>query len=240
MRIELEIGSNYGKWTVLKFDGVDIHRCRRYKCRCECGFEKLITAGALAAGRTKSCPRCKSDDLTGRQFGLWTVISRSDDKSIATNYHTLWLCKCTCERIHSVERCNLIRGNSKGCWICRRNVIECNKFPKVWYRKLLEQAKQRGHYFEISEDELWQVWELQKGICSLSGLKIEITNALKTTTASVDRIDNSLGYIIGNVWFIHKHLNMMKYRYDLNYFTEMCCRVADQVYKEKENGSIRR
>jgi hypothetical protein len=81
----------------------------------------------------------------------------------------------------------------------------------------------------LSEDELWAILEAQNGKCPLTGMDIEVTDSYKTNTASVDRIRNDLGYVAGNVWFIHKHVNMMKFKYDLAYFIKMCGRVTENA-----------
>lgn len=228
MKTELKSGSKYGKWTILEFDRVDEKRARRYFCRCDCGKESSVKASAIASGKTQSCIRCKSSDFSGKKFGLWTVLRRSDEKSTGTKRRTQWVCKCECGSEHLVERCNLIKGTSEGCWLCRRNVINAQYFPRIWYRKLKEQAKCRGHVFSITELELWEIWVKQDGKCKLTDMPIEISKNYKSTTASVDRIDNSKGYTEDNVWFIHKHVNMMKFKYDVDYFFEMCQRVVDK------------
>lgn len=228
MKTELKIGAKYDKWTIVAFDCVDDKRRRRYLCKCECGIQRSVAAAEIANGRTKSCPRCKRDNLTGKIYGLWTVVSRSNKKS-KNGYRTLWLCKCECGKKALVQRSNLISGGSKGCWTCRRDVIVTSKFPKIWYRKVLEQAKSRGHLFEMTEEDMWSIWENQKHICPLTGIELLITNDKNKTTASIDRINNELGYIKGNVWFIHKHINMMKFTYDLAYFVTMCKRVAEKM-----------
>ena len=39
-------------------------------------------------------------------------------------------------------------------------------------------------------------------------------------------IDNSKGYEIGNVQWVHKDINMMRNKYDITYFIKMCRLVA--------------
>jgi hypothetical protein len=42
------------------------------------------------------------------------------------------------------------------------------------------------------------------------------------TTASLDRINNKLGYVKGNVHWVHKDINLMKQCFDLDHFVKMC------------------
>lgn len=52
---------------------------------------------------------------------------------------------------------------------------------------------------------------------------------IKRTTfnASLDRIDSSLGYIIGNVQWVYKGVNFMKGEMSHDYFIEMCKMITE-------------
>ena len=53
----------------------------------------------------------KLDDLTGRRFGSWTVLSRSFNRDKITK----WLCRCDCGTERAVYSINLKRGLSRSC-----------------------------------------------------------------------------------------------------------------------------
>lgn len=187
-----------------------------------------MPASYIANGSSNSCNKCRAEDLTNREFGRWTVLSRHSESS--KHNHTLWLCKCSCGKEGLVERCNLINDASRGCWECQRNVLLTEYFPRSWYRKQMEQAKVRNIEWNISEKELWEIWDKQKNKCAISGLPIAVDNDTKLHTASIDRIDSKKDYHIENVCFVHKHINLMKYTFGLQYFVEMCKLIA------KNNG----
>jgi hypothetical protein len=42
-----------------------------------------------------------------------------------------------------------------------------------------------------------------------------------------DRIDSSKGYVVGNIQWVHKHINKMKNKYPQDHFIEMCRLVAE-------------
>lgn len=46
-------------------------------------------------------------------------------------------------------------------------------------------------------------------------------------TASLDRKDNTRGYTLNNVQWVHKDVNIMKNTFDRDYFVSMCRRVAE-------------
>jgi hypothetical protein len=225
MKTILEINKKYGKWKILSFDKVDEKRRRRYNCECECGIVKSISAACIARGDSKSCNRCRAADLTGKKFGNWTVISKHNESS--KNKHTLWLCECTCGKRNLVERCNLIRNKSRGCWKCQRNVITTQYFPPSWYRKQISQAKTRNLEWNITEKELWNILNEQNFKCAISGIDLFVDKDCKKITASIDRINSDFFYEKNNVWFVHKHINLMKFNFDINYFLKMCILISE-------------
>jgi hypothetical protein len=48
-------------------------------------------------------------------------------------------------------------------------------------------------------------------------------------TASLDRIDNSQGYINGNIQWVHKIINRIKMDLNTSYFVELCKKVAQHA-----------
>jgi hypothetical protein len=85
---------------------------------------------------------------------------------------------------------------------------------------------------DISIEYAWNLFIYQDKTCKLSGLPISIGNKPCSNTASIDRIDSSLGYIEGNIQWIHKHVNFMKRTYSNEYFIEMCTKIANQNKKK--------
>ena len=53
----------------------------------------------------------KGEDLTGRVFGLLTVLGKVESRK----GHTLWLCRCKCGKVKKIYRSNLIHQKSCGC-----------------------------------------------------------------------------------------------------------------------------
>ena len=64
-------------------------------------------------------------------------------------------------------------------------------------------------------ESLKEIWDSQQGICPLTGWKLELPTQSKQyrlhiKTASLDRIDNSKGYILGNVRFVSVMFNFAR------------------------------
>lgn len=55
------------------------------------------------------------EDLTGKKFGSWEVISLAHKKSFPKDSPTKYVCKCDCGTIREVQAGNLKNGKSKCC-----------------------------------------------------------------------------------------------------------------------------
>lgn len=55
----------------------------------------------------------KNTDITGKKYGLLTVISR--DLDFKSPKHTKWICKCECGNTKSIYKDALISGSTKSC-----------------------------------------------------------------------------------------------------------------------------
>ena len=54
----------------------------------------------------------------------------------------------------------------------------------------------------------------------MTGMHISLE--YKEQTASFDRIDNSKGYEVGNIQWVHKEINMMRGTLSVDRFIELC------------------
>jgi hypothetical protein len=83
------------------------------------------------------------------------------------------------------------------------------------FKKYESNAFKRNLDFKLTIDDLWDLFQKQKGKCSLTGIDIKLLNSSINNnhhlqTASLDRIDNNLGYILNNVRWVHKIINSLK------------------------------
>jgi hypothetical protein len=97
----------------------------------------------------------------------------------------------------------------------------------------LAHARTRHHSnVEVTLEYISELFDKQGGKCALTGWDIVFGGGAKDwreTTASLDRIDSRLGYIEGNVQWVHKDVNIAKHDYPQNYFIELCRAVADEL-----------
>lgn len=85
-------------------------------------------------------------------------------------------------------------------------------------------AIKRNLKFELTMQYAWDLYKRQEGKCALSGVPIQFPSnrATRDGTASLDRIDSSEGYIEGNVQWLHKDVNRMKWDLSQSDFISFC------------------
>lgn len=67
-------------------------------------------------------------DLTGKQFGNWIVLKKSDSTNKCG--HVKWLCQCGCGNIREVSGVLLRNGESKSCGCIHKEIISNNLIGK--------------------------------------------------------------------------------------------------------------
>lgn len=115
--------------AVSKADERGVDGSVRWHCVCDCGTLVIKSANALRFGAVTSCGCSKTaEDLTGRIFGRWTVMSLHAER--LKNGGTTWVCECECGTTAKVTRNNLIRGLSKSCG-CLKNELSSARITAI-------------------------------------------------------------------------------------------------------------
>lgn len=163
-------------------------------------------------------------DLTGKKINKWTIL-----EFIGNSKDSIWLCQCDCGFIKKQTRGVLVSNQSKQCRKCASKSITNihQELTTTIHNKFASGAKKRNINFTVSKEYCWELFLKQNKKCALSGLDIEFATTASghnhhETTASLDRIDSSKGYIQGNVQWIHKHINRMKWCFSQEYFIQLC------------------
>ena len=98
-----------------------------------------------------------------------------------------------------------------------------------WFNSFRKSALTRGYCWEIDISFVDTMYEEQRGVCVYSGLPISWSVQGWDHTASLDRIDNDLGYTEDNVQLVHKEVNMMRGSLEDERFKELCNLIANKV-----------
>ena len=165
-------------------------------------YDELLKIRSFVNGKVK--------DLASQTFGSLIVLERVNNDRFGKSR---WNCKCSCGRTKVIHTSSLTRGLTKTCGYCERvNFKGYKTISGAYFRTIKEGANARELEFNITIEDIYNIWTTQNGKCALSGVNIFFaTNQDKALqTASVDRIDNQKGYTIDNIQIIHKRLNRIK------------------------------
>lgn len=179
----------------------------------------------------------KVENQINEIYGKLKIIS---EHSKTKNGHYRYTCLCECGNTTNVLLTHLRQGNTKSCGCDKPIGITHHQWDGVgeisgdyWYNHVIRNAnKSKGRRIlevNITKDYMWNLFLKQDRKCALSGININFPKVHKDKNynASIDRIDSSLGYIIGNVQWVDKDVNMMKRTYNNEYFINMCKLIAE-------------
>lgn len=229
--VKIKIGDTVGTWKVIERLARDSrHYC--WKCICVCGAEKTVYS---LASKFERCQVCKKqatdtdDDLTDKQFEDWFVV-----KQIQHGLRKRWLCRCACGAESPVSTHALLSGGSTRCRKCSYRKMQLNgKMSYQRYFSIKKGAALRGIEFspQLTREYLADLFETQLRCCAISGISLQFAPNSKTVrkggdTASLDRIDSTKPYEIGNVQWVHKLINIMKCRLSTEQFVKWCRQVV--------------
>lgn len=175
-------------------------------------------------------------DYTGLRFGYLEVIGMSPKPADKRREYQA-ICKChNCGK----ENCriftiNLRKGRAKSCG-CLKGYRIKGKDRKnykghegitgsIWGR-IKQGAIKRGLDFTITIIEAWTLFEQQEGKCALTGLPIAIGEGRFMGTASLDRKDSSRGYLLDNIQWVHRNVNIIKHSCSQEYFITLCRKIS--------------
>ncbi len=130
--------------------------------------------------------------------------------------------RCSSSRQENKER---IKTIGKLNYFTKNNQYAMNRIDEFTpFKYHIRNAKRRKDHgeFSITSSYLKELWESQNGLCAVTGLKLEHRyfsswkhDKKSPYQASLDRIDNSKGYIVGNIRFV-----CLMYNYARNNFSD--------------------
>ncbi len=208
-----------------------------WDCKCDCGEIKSYRSDVLRKQNVQSCGCTLHHVKVGDKVGQLKVVERLGRKSSRSIW---WKCLCACGK--SVEHTShTIRcGNTRSCGCLSNpngkrhpNFVGYEEMSGNFFNAVRNGAKIRDIPFKITKKQIWNLFEKQNRKCALSGMDLQfginsrIKEKKRECTASVDRIDNTKGYIKGNIQWVHKYVNKMKNTHSQEYFIKMCKMVAE-------------
>lgn len=108
----------------------------------------------------------------------------------------------------------------------RRENTHGELIPLTWLRKNQASAKTRNIEWALDAEDIQCLYIIQGGLCALSGMPIDWSKKGRVHTASIDRIDPTIGYLPTNIQLVHKDINRMKQSFQQLYFITLCHSVS--------------
>lgn len=140
-RQRINIGSTYGRLTVLSFSGRNPHGNLLWNCKCSCGVDKTVTGSNLLGGTNPSCGCWKSEEL--KQRNTTHGLSNLPEYSI-------WLGikgRCLCKTMHDYKS-----YGGRGITLCKRWLVFENFIKDVGARPTnlhtIERIDNNGGYYQ--------------------------------------------------------------------------------------------
>lgn len=151
----------------------------------------------------------------------------------------VWLCKCDCGKEANVRISKLKNGTTKSCGCFKNKNLTYSKqtgsshgnwkgyldISKSFYSRIKQSSIQRNIEFSVEIEYLQELFIKQNGKCAYTGIDITLPINVRQLRgegnekiASLDRIDNSKGYIEGNLQWLCKRINYMKHTMNDEYF----------------------
>ena len=185
--------------------------------------------------------------VPGSVFGAMTVCEdgvvrvnciKTDTGKVRSRYYVK--VNCSCGNTLWVKTTYLKRRLPKSCKNCRserRNgAFRTLPTEEAFWRNKLTDIKRRsrknGIPFDITTKYVRELWAQQDGKCALSGWDLSTDDPYNLT---LDKIIPKNGYCIGNVWWTHRKVNMVKQDLLLDDLVLLC----KEIVKRFDKPSVR-
>ena len=220
--LRIEVGEKYNQLTILEFLGYEARptgrRIPMVSCQCDCGVVKKIAAPDVRSGTTKTCgtpgnhpyatrPRRTIPEFTeGEVFGKLKVIRSVGYDTTPSGARVPKVeCECECGNKKIVSFWDLRSGKTKTCGVSHpfyddRSAPAFNNYYASTYKS---SAARRGLNFNLTKEEFRALTVQDCFYCGCppsKEIKCSTGTLVSTYIANgIDRVDNSLGYTMGNV-----------------------------------------
>ena len=155
---------------------------------------------------TKNCNSVA--DITGEKFGRLTAVGRVG----RSGKSSVWLCLCSCGNVKEVLLGNLRKGHVRSCGCYQREVVTKRAY-QVHYSALLRVHARGKIPCTLTYEEFLEFTKISR--CHYCNAPIEWREHIRFREGSpkgyfLDRKDNTLGYITGNLVVCCKRCNFSK------------------------------
>lgn len=203
-------GQRFGRLVVIGLATYRIRGGTTWRCRCDCGREKIARSADLSAGDVTTCGAHRGlrfIDLTGQRFGELVVIGIARHK---IRGRPAWRCLCDCGREKTAAGDTLRAGD----------VTTCGAHRSARFLALHSAPQEKKRKYPIGSDtnsRIYTIWRAMKMRCysrshkalpRYGGAGIVVCDEWQhfegfrqwalasgyAPTLTLDRVDNERGY----------------------------------------------
>lgn len=179
------------------------------------------------------------EDLTGKVFGSWTVLSRAANRVQITkttgrrNTIARWLCRCVCGVERPVSGYLLRHHGSTNCGCVRVKELSLRlRSPHTPFRQVVSaykrNARSSGVPFELTDDECRALFEKDCFYCSESPAnRCTVRSGESYIYNGIDKVDPSRGYVFSNCVSCCFPCNQMKSDVTQQAFFDRCRKITE-------------
>lgn len=218
-------------------------KCKR--CNQELPLEEFYQVPSMKANYDNTCKNCRRE-LKGRTRTPDTLhcpVCNKDlpyyEFGLARKSQTgrMWCCKHCHEANPGISENNYRKKydeDFKNKIYSHKRESRLRNFIHAMWKSAYNRAKTKGIEFNIEESDI-----IIPERCPLLDIPLEFgTKADYNASPSLDRIDNTKGYIKGNIWVISKKANTMKNSATLEELYTFCTNILRYSPSYAENEGI--
>jgi len=221
---------------------------------CGCGAVTVKGLSRVVSGHTKSCGCARGaswraltlEEMRGKRFGRLVVVGRNPTGTSVGG--TRWDCLCDCGNGKTVALSNLHNGTTQSCGCFalesssrngkKRKGVRAHNWKGVgdisasFWGQILNGAQTRNLACTISHQYVWDLFLQQNRKCALTGVSLRFPLiGERSGTASLDRVDSTKGYEAGNVQWLDKRVQQMKWNLKQEEFLALCRAITEHGAK---------
>lgn len=185
-------------------------------------------------------------DVTGKKFGQLLVLEKLNCRKLRSQ---LWRCECLqcgnkdfrCnitylkKRIETNGSCNLCYGTGEFA----ANWTGYKEISGKYFTNVVKKAKERNLEFELSIEDLWNIYLYQDKKCNLTSEELYFSSNKIIGNASLDRKDPLKPYSFDNIQYVTCKVNRIKWIFNNEQFMNLCYCVSNKTKNiEKTRNSI--
>lgn len=187
------------------------------KCNQKLPLSEFYKVPSMKSGLDNSCKNCRREMKTGHRTSniLYCPVCKRSlpyynfDIAKKSTTGRMWCCKECYESKPSISD-NHFRArydsDFKSMLYRQKRDSRIKNFIHSMWKSAKNRAAKKGLEFNIEESDI-----IIPAICPLLNIPIMFgTRKDYNSSPSIDRIDNTKGYIKGNIWIISKKANTMK------------------------------